>query len=262
MATTDLIREHYSEADLADRILRQVAAVDGEAVSVEALAPYDQLHAGGSAATVHLLDQLDLGPGTALLDVGCGFGGPARLAASRHGCPVTGVDLSPDFVDAARTLAERAGLSDLLAFAVGESGHLPCDDDSQDRAMLVHVGMNVEDKSALFAEVRRALRPGGLFGVYDQMRIGPGDLPFPLPWAVDAHTSFVEPVAAYTDGLEAAGFEVLSVEDRRRALAESGDPRQEGLVVVFGPQFAERIANNLAATRGGVLAPVLVLARA
>ncbi len=261
MATTDQVRRHYAGKDLAARILAAAGAGDGP-TTVDALSPYDQLHAGSAAATSALLDLLDLAPGVSLLDVGCGLGGPARLAAHRHGCHVTGVDLSPDFVDAAHDLTERAGLRHLVTFALGDGDRLPCADASHDRAMLVHVGMNVPDKAALFAEVHRVVRPGGPFVLYEQMRVGTGDLPFPMPWAVDAAASFVETPDAYTDALTATGFDVLHVDDRRAALAAAGGPGQDGLVVVFGQEFVTRISNNVAATRAGLLAPVVVLARA
>jgi ubiquinone/menaquinone biosynthesis C-methylase UbiE len=261
MTTTDRVRQHYAGEDLAQRILTAAGAGDGP-VTVDALSPYDELHAGGTTATATLLDLLGLTRDVALLDVGCGLGGPARFAASRHGCRVSGVDLSPDFVAAARELTERVGLTDLVTFSLGDGDRLPYDDASHDRAVLVHVGMNVPDKAALFAEVRRVVRPGGLFGLYEQMRVGPGELPYPMPWAVDAEASFVETPDAYEEALRTAGFEVLKVEDRRAALAAAGGPGQDGLAVVFGQEFVTRISHNVAATRAGVLAPVLVVALA
>ncbi|MFC8920991.1 class I SAM-dependent methyltransferase [Cellulosimicrobium sp. NPDC057127] len=257
MATTDRVRQHYAGADLAERIL--AAASAGGPVDVGSLAPYDQLHVGGAPTTLHLLRLLGLEARTALLDVGCGLGGPARIAADRFGCPVTGVDLSPDFVAAGSVLTEHVGLSHLVRLEVGAAEQLPCEDASQDRAMMIHVGMNVPDKTAAFAELHRVVRPGGLVGVHDQMRVGPGELTFPLPWAVDAETSFVEPPSAYEDALSAAGFAVLRVEDRRADVAERADEHVER-AVVFGATFLDRVANLVAAARGGVVAPVVVVA--
>ena len=73
---------------------------------------------------------------------------------------------------------------------------------------MVHVGMNIPDKQAVFAEVHRVLAPGGRFALYEQMRTGDGDLPYPLPWAEDERSSFVETVDDYSAHLEAAGFTV------------------------------------------------------
>src|SRR5690606_38763565 len=119
MATTEQVRRHYAGRDLAARILAAAGAGAGP-VDVDALTPYDQLHAGGAPATTALLDLLGLTAGIVLLDVGCGLGGPARLAARRHGCHVTGVDVSPDFVDAARELTDRTGLTDLVTVELGD----------------------------------------------------------------------------------------------------------------------------------------------
>ncbi|WP_454041855.1 SAM-dependent methyltransferase [Cellulosimicrobium sp. Marseille-Q8652] len=263
MGTSDRIRQHYAGDGIADRILAAASAgAESGVVPVDALAPYDELHAGGLDTTLYLLGLLELDAGTPLLDVGCGLGGPARVAADRHACPVTGVDLSPDFVAAAQVLTERAGLSHLVRFETGSAERLPCDDSSHERAAMIHVGMNLPDKAATFADVHRVLRPGGLFGLHDQMRVGPGDLTYPQPWAVDDETSFLDTPSAYVDALTAAGFEVVRVEDRRAALAPSAGEPMEDRAVVFGPSFVERVTNMVAATRAGVLAPVVVLARA
>jgi ubiquinone/menaquinone biosynthesis C-methylase UbiE len=57
--------------------------------------------------------------------------------------------------------------------------------------------MNIADKARLFGEVRRVLKPGGVFGIYDQMREADGDLTFPVPWATVSETSFVETPERY-----------------------------------------------------------------
>src|SRR5690349_1620976 len=100
---------------------------------------------------------------------------------------------------------------------------------------MVHVGMNLPEKRAVFAEVHRVLRPGGRFALYEQVRTGDGELPYPLPWAEDERSSFVETVADYRAHLDAAGFVVEDAEDRtptwarrrrdRSAMPSSSAPR-------------------------------------
>ena len=166
---------------------------------------------------------------------------------------------SPDFVAAAERLTDLVGLSSSLEFVVAPGADTGLRDASFDRASLIHVGMNIADKGAVFAEVRRLLVSGGVLGVYEQMRIGPGDLTYPLPWAVDERSSFVASPEDYVRDLNAAGFRVVRQE---QWAPTPGGPPAGGLdqAAVFGPVFAERIGNNIAAARAGMLAPVLILA--
>ncbi len=258
------VRQHYSGDDFERLVLDalRAAGADVDHLRIEDLAGLDQLHAGFTGATEHLLDVLDLGPEHWLLDVGCGVGGPSRLAAHRHSCHVTGIDLSPDFVDLARRLTERLRLSELVQHDVGSATELPYDAASFDRAMLNHVGMNLPDKAAVFAEVRRVLEPGGRFAVYEQMRVGDGDLAYPLPWAEDERTSFVESRDRYRGLLEAAGFRIDHDEDRTAANAAGGPPPAGALGpgTLFGAGFEERLHNNIVAAMTGTLAAVLMVA--
>ncbi len=263
MDVRELVTRHYSGGDLSAAILSALAGagVDVDHLGAADLFPVDQLHAGFAAATKDVLDRVGLAPGTRLLDVGCGVGGTSRMAAMA-GAEVTGIDLTPDFVEAATSLTERVGLADRARFVATAGESLPFDDASYDAAVMVHVGMNIPDKAAVFAEVHRVLVPGGRFAVFEQMRTADGELPYPLPWAEDERSSFVETSDAYATHLEAAGFTVEEVEDRTSST--SGPPPVGSLspVAVFGPVFAERVGHNVAATRAGLLGAVLVVARA
>ncbi|MGD9755808.1 MAG: class I SAM-dependent methyltransferase, partial [Acidimicrobiia bacterium] len=155
-------------------------------------------------------------------------------------------------------------LEELVNFDVGSATELPYADESFDRSMLNHVGMNIADKQRLVREVRRVLRPGGLFAVYEQLRIGEGELPYPLPWADDEATSFVGTRTHYVELLADSGFHLEHEEDRTAANASGGPPPPGALGpgVLFGSAFAERLANNVAAASRGTLGAVLLVARA
>ena len=263
MDVRDLVRQHYGAGDLSEAIVSALAGAGTDVDHLRAadLYPVDQLHAGGAAATDHLRQRLDLAPGARVLDVGCGIGGPSRLLAS-YDAHVTGVDLTPEFVDAATALTERVGLADRATFLTASGDDLPLEDGSFDAAVMVHVGMNIPEKQPVFAEVHRVLAPGARFAVYEQMRTAEGDLPYPLPWAEDARSSFVETADDYLRQLEAAGFTVEDVEDRTPSTAGPPPTGPVNQMVVFGPAFAERIGHNIAATRAGLLGAVLVMVRA
>ncbi len=263
MDVAELVRRHYGGDDLEAGIVAGLtgAGADPANLTVADLSAVDQLHAGFSEATRHLLAQLDLSAESHLLDVGCGIGGPARMAAAEYGCAVIGVDLSPEFIAAAQGLTARVGLAASVDFRLSAGEQLDFATGTFDRAMMVHVGMNIPDKAAVFNEVRRVLGPGGSFAVYEQMRVAPGELTYPLPWAEDSRSSFVESPADYVAALEQAGFRIGRTEDRTAVTAAPvGPPPRLSPAAIFGPRFVERIGNNIAATRAGLLAAVLIIA--
>jgi MPBQ/MSBQ methyltransferase len=263
MDVRDLVTSHYGAGNLSQTILHALAehGVDTDRLGPADLFAVDQLHFGGAAAVQHLLDRMEVGPGNRLLDVGCGIGGASRMAAMA-GAAVTGVDLTPEFVQTATALTDRVGLGDRVSFVTTPAESLPLEDSSFDAAILVHVGMNVPDKGALFAEVHRVLEPDGVFGLYEQVRTADGELTYPLPWAEDERSSFVESVDDYRAQLEAAGFTVDDVEDRTASAITPPPPAPVNNAVIFGPAFMERIGNDVAATRAGLLGTVVILARA
>ncbi len=263
MDVRELVKDHYSPGHLTEAILAALsrAGTDVDALTAADLFAVDQLHAGGAPATRHLLERLGPDTGSRWLDVGSGIGGPSRMAAT-YGAQVTGIDLSPEFVATATALTTRVGLAERASFEATAGESMPFDDASFNGAFMVHVGMNIPDKQAVFAEVRRVLEPGAPFGVFEQMRIAEGDLTYPLPWAVDERSSFVEDVAAYTAALEGAGFSVEDVVDRTASTL--GPAPSDGLspAMVFGQAFMERVGNNVAATRAGTLGAIVMVSRA
>ena len=265
--TTTKVREHYSSMDLTDRIKSALAtfAPEGQTLTVDQLAPLDQFHTRGIVATAELATAAGLDASTRVLDLGCGVGGPARYLAATFGCKVIGVDLSPGFIDAATYLTARCGLSNRVAFQVGNALHLPFEDAAFDTVFLQHVAMNIEDRAALYAEVRRILTLGGRFATYDLV-LRDGNVVYPAPWARDASTSFLLSEDDTRAALEQAGFKaVLWRDDTETALdwfkgMAGSQPQALNLGVVMGPDFpaiASNLARNIRENRLGVLSTVL-----
>ena len=254
------VAAHYGSLGLYDDILAGLKRGGRlpEAVTIEDLAAVDEKHVGGRAATEDLAARIDAAAGAELLDLGCGLGGAARYFAQTKGLNVTGIDLTPAFVEAGRALTRLTGLEDRVRHVQGSVLDLPFEDRSFDAATLLHVGMNVADKARLFAQARRVLRPGGVLAVYDVMRTGAGDLAYPMPWAASEATSFPASPADYRAALAAAGFEVADERDRRAFGIDFFEQMQaraaaEGLP----PKFA----NLLDGLRRGVVAPVEMICR-
>jgi MPBQ/MSBQ methyltransferase len=266
---------HYRHGRLEAAVLEALAAAGKD---VERLAPgdamgADEFHTGGPAATRDVMAQLPLGPGVHVLDIGSGLGGPARHMAVATGCRVTGIDLTAEYVDVANSLSRRMGLAERVVFRCEAAEGMAVPEAGFDVATMLHVGMNIADKAGVFAAVRRALKPGGVFAVYDLMLVGEGEIAFPMPWSSVAESSFVEGPGAYRAALAGAGFDLVAERARvdfalesfelgRRRATETGRAVLSGLAVAMGAGAREKSANLEAMIRAGVLAPVEMFARA
>lgn len=273
MDTDTAVARHYGNPELEDSILDALVRTghDLNRLEPDDLLAVDEFHVGGVQATRDLARAAGITAGSTVLDVGSGIGGPARLFAHHFGATVVGVDVTPEFVRTATSLTGRTGLSENVAFIEGSGLRLPFTDDEFDVATMIHVGMNIADKPALFTEVSRVLRPGGVFALYDIMITSAGEMAYPQPWAPTADISFVGSPDDYTKALQAAGFTVESTTDRRDAGIEfiergpqpspGGQPSPLGMHLVLGPDGRNRMGNLLAGMKAGVLAPVEMVAR-
>jgi sarcosine/dimethylglycine N-methyltransferase len=262
-------RSHYDASGLLPKVKAALAAFGPEdaVLSPNQLAPLDQFHTRGLLATADLANEMGLAGGMRVLDIGCGLGGPARFLAQTYGVDVTGVDLSESFVETARYLSERCSLADRTTFVVGDATDPPVEAARCDRVFLQHVAMNITDRAALYRAIRRALKPGGKFGMYDLVA-GAGDLHFPLPWARGPEGSHLLTMQETREALTAAGFRVEVWRDDGQAagqwfaaLQSAGPPAGPSLALVLGPDFpgmTGNIARNLREGRlGGVLMAVV-----
>ena len=275
---TNVLR-HYGHSDILAKLeAALIASGLGESrLSPADLAPLDQFHTRGMAATIELGAALGIEPGAHGIDIGSGLGGPSRYLASKFGCHVQGVDLSHAFVEAATYLAKRTGLDNDVAYDCADALALPYDGERFDFAWTQHVAMNIADRPRLYSEVYRVLKPGGQFAAYDVVAGAGGEPHFPVPWSRTPETSFLVTSGAMRAALEQAGFGVVTWEDRTQAgvdwFAEQQEARAAaqatgrganvpplGLHVVMGQDFSALSANlgrNLREGRVGIVQAVL-----
>jgi sarcosine/dimethylglycine N-methyltransferase len=261
------VRAHYGATGLTERLKTALMAFGPEEqrLTPQQLAALDQFHTRGLAATAELAKLAGITADMQVLDVGSGVGGPARFLAATCGCRVTGLDLSEPFVDAARYLTERTGQSGQVSFETGSALELPFDKGGFDVALLQHVAMNISDRTRLYREIRRVLKPGGRLATFDVVMTG-GEPHYPLPWARTPATSYLLTAAATREVIESAGFRTLASKDDTEAakawiaqLRESGPSPSPNLGTVMGPDTAQLAANlgrGLVEGRLGILTAV------
>lgn len=142
--------------------------------------------------------RLGLAPGTRLLDVGCGAGQLALIAA-RAGAQATGCDIATNWLEKARERAASEGLA--ITFEEGDAEALPYRDGEFDAVVSLVGAMFAPRPELVAAELTRVCRPGGTIamanwtpgGFIGQMfkvigrHIAPNGMPAPALWG-DAET--------------------------------------------------------------------------
>ncbi len=179
----------------------------------------------------HICRKLRLQPGERLLDIGCGWGGLVRYAASNYGVEALGVTLSKNQKAYADEQIERAGLRDRVAVKWMDYRDLGAEsfDKIVSVGMFEHVGRS--HLPEYFDQVYRLLKPGGLFlnhGISRRAGAEEADQGF-VQKKVLGRGAFMQkyifpdgeltPVSQVNVMAEAAGFEVRDVENLREHYA-------------------------------------------
>lgn len=256
---SDQVASHYGgKGQLADAIAASLrrAGKAPETVTTADLANIDEFHIRGRKATLELAERMNLRADSRVLDIGSGLGGPARTLAEVFGCHVTGIDLTPEFCDAAKTLSEWLGFGDRVDFQQGDATALPFGDDRFDAAMTIHVAMNIAAKDRMYAEARRVLKPGAIFAVYDVLEGEGEEVLFPVPWAREPSISHLATPAATEKLLTEAGFEITEVQDsteesqrwfeeKAASMAQAGGAPVLNAQTFLGNDFPEMARNQV-----------------
>jgi SAM-dependent methyltransferase len=171
---------------------------------------YDYFSRFMTASAVEFLDRLGVDPGTSLLDVACGSGQLALIAASR-GANVSGVDIATNAILAARGRAASEGYD--IRFDEGDAEALPYKAASFDVVASLFGAMFAPRPELVAAELLRVCRPGGRIAMGNWTRegfigqmfkafarfIAPPGMPSPVLWGDESTVR--ERFGAHVSGL-------------------------------------------------------------
>ncbi|MDP1701480.1 MAG: methyltransferase domain-containing protein [Aestuariivirga sp.] len=197
------------------RIHNELAALGigpDAALRVDQLTPFDQYHYFGTDAVDEALVVLQLQPGSRVLDVGSGIGGPARYIAAKTGAHITALELQPDLHEVARELTARCGLSSRVEHVCGNilDGALT---ESYDVIISFLCFLHIPDRAKLFAACRAALKPGGVMYIEDFGKPRPLSADEVRALSVKVQCAGLPGRAEYESHLATAGFADVSMTD-------------------------------------------------
>lgn len=156
----------YAEVHRIHRELAAIGIGEEQPLTVSQLTPFDQYHYFGTAAVDEAIAALQLGPGSRVLDIGSGLGGPARYVAEKTGARIVALELQEDLHEVASGLTARCGLAQQVEHRCGNilDG---VEERGYDAIMSFLCFLHIPDRSSLLAACRAALRRGGLMFVED-----------------------------------------------------------------------------------------------
>ncbi|KAI8293790.1 Sterol 24-C-methyltransferase [Colletotrichum sp. SAR11_240] len=174
----------------------------------------------------YLAHMINIKKGMKVLDVGCGVGGPAREIAKFTGAYITGLNINEYQVERAARYTKKELMDKNVQFVQADFMNIPFEDNTFDAVYAIEATVHAPSLQAVYSEIHRVLKPGGVFGVYEwvmtetydndnlshrktRIEIEQGNGIANMVKASEALRAF-----------EAAGFEILENED----MADRPDP--------------------------------------
>ncbi|WP_433073826.1 SAM-dependent methyltransferase [Dactylosporangium sp. CA-052675] len=191
---------------------------DGEATTLDT---------AGEALARKLGEAAELRAGDTVLDAGFGYGDQDFLwLREREVGRITGLNITPHHVEAARARAEAEGVADRLDFQLGSALSTSFEPESFDRVVALESAFHFHPRSAFFREAYRVLRPGGVLAVADIIPIDGATPRMAFKSGPLSFLKFSLPDENWHDGstyakqLTEAGFADVTVESIREKVYE------------------------------------------
>jgi phosphoethanolamine N-methyltransferase len=226
----------YQKSEYDDKLVTMLEIIWGDGF----------LSPGGAEEVALLLEGEDISD-KVIIDIGCGIGGIDVLLVRAHGAAsVTGVDIEQAVLDRSQKRAEAEELLDRLAYHLVEPGPLPFGPASFEVVFSKDAMIHIPNKEALFADVYRILRPGGLFVASDWLRCddNPPSPEMAYYLEVEGLDFGMASAQRYEKALQSAGFVDLKHRDRNAWYSDLSRKEYEKMKGPLYPKMAEMLGSE------------------
>ena len=250
-SNTEVANEIQSMAlYLSDRLPRELTALkirkENETIKMEDLLVFDQMHYEGENAMISAIRALDVTSSSRILDIGSGYGGPARYVSWKTGGFVTALELQPEINEEAKKMTalvadtevhHNDGITSLKTLVDHQVGDVISwgpqtflhEDESlkYDGFMSMLAFLHVEDKKALFNSIGKTLKVGAKFYIEDYYQRHELNLDDKKILKDIVSCGPLPSQSEYVRSLEEAGFSEIKFHDKTEDWAEFVAARHE-----------------------------------
>ncbi len=165
-------------------------------------------------ALTKMTHPLGLSKEMTVVEIGVGLGGIARALAAEADIYVTGFEADAELARVGNELSTKHGMGRKVRITHLPSGGLDVRPETVDAVIAKEALLPVEDKPAVFAAIRRALRPGGQLMMSEYLLVADEPSPAVAKWTEATPVKLhLMPIKAARAELEQLGFQVRIVED-------------------------------------------------
>ena len=192
---------------------------ENEPIDPIVLSEIDSMHYMGNSAIEDAAATMKLDASSTVLDIGSGFGGPARVLSYMSKCTTTALEIQPDIHEMAGCLTKKCQLDNLVKHEVGDILALDLDElgggrSSFDGIVSFLVFLHIPDKKSLLENCFKMLKPGGLFFVDDYYCRSPFTDAETKALADDVYAKELPTKEEYISHLDASGFRNIQFIDK------------------------------------------------
>lgn len=222
----EIVRQKYGEIALQDAATNMASCCGAGGCSTEVYNimadDYNELNGYTTDADLGLGCGLPtkfakIKTGDTVVDLGSGAGNDCFVARAETGDTgkIYGIDFTEAMIVKARDNAEKAGFTN-VEFRVGDIEDIPLKDNLADVVVSNCVLNLVPNKKAVFAEIRRILKPGGHFSISDIVLVG--ELPNKIKDVAEMYAGCVAGAiqkSEYLNLIKESGFQNINLQKEK-----------------------------------------------